>query len=140
MIAEETIKALGVDMAPEVLIKNLRVSPRGDTQILEISVQDTNQKRVIQTANTFSKVFVEKVREMMSTDDLTIVDEARPPARLVMPDMLMNMVIGALAGLILSFVIAFLAERADTTLKSVEEVEKKIGIQVLESIPYMNNF
>jgi capsular polysaccharide biosynthesis protein len=138
MIAEETIKTLGVDMAPEALLKNIMVSPKGDTQILEISVQDNDEERVIKIANTLANVFVDRVRTMMNTDDIKFIDEARPPADLISPNRTMDMAIGVLAGLIVAFSIAFLLERSDTILRSEEEVEKCLGIPVLESIPYMD--
>lgn len=135
MIAEEAIKASGYDIAPETLMKNLKVSPKGETQILEIVVQDMDEKRVIDLANTISAVFADRVNVMMNTDDIRLLDKARPPAVLVRPNITVNTAIGIFAGLVISFSLAFLLEHMDTTLRSEDEVEKVLNIPVLECVP-----
>lgn len=135
MIAEETIKSSGYDISPEYLMENLKVSPKGDTQILEIVLQDADPERVVKIANTMSDVFVEKVKSMMNTDDIRLVDGARPPAALVKPNMLFNVIAGILLGLLVSFSIVFLLEHMDTALKSEEQAERILRMPVLESIP-----
>lgn len=64
-----------------------------------------------------------------------IVDRARVPKSAVKPDILFNLFIGALIGLLLGLGLAFIMDVFDHTLKSVEDVERHLDIPVLGALP-----
>lgn len=136
IVAEDTIQALKLDITPEGLLSSLKVAPRGETQILEIIIQDSNPDRAILLSNTLSEVFVEKVRTMMNSDDVRLLDKARAPAELVTPNMVFNIAAGFLAGLFISLCLVIFLEHLDTTLRSEYEIVECLGLPVLESLPY----
>lgn len=137
IVAEETIMTLKYNMECETLQGNLKVAPKGDTQILEVAVQDRDQDRVVEIANTLSSVFVNKVKTMLNADDIKIMDMAKPPASMVKPNLYLNTAFAGFAGLIISFSLAFLLEHLDGTLKTEDDIEGRLGINVLASIPYI---
>ena len=69
--------------------------------------------------------------------ELDVVDAAsRPdPGRPYRPIFWLNIVVGAIAGLILSLIYAFVADHYDHSLKGMGDVERYVGIEVLASIP-----
>src|SRR5690606_20404736 len=51
------------------------------------------------------------------------------------PNVKVNLTIGALIGLAFGFALAFLLEYLDTSVKSIDEVERLLGVSVLAVIP-----
>ena len=78
-----------------------------------------------------------RVAEAGQTGSLRIVDRARPPEKPIRPKRAASMLLGIMAGLVLGLVLSFLRETADTSLKTVEEIEG-LGFTVLGSIPFMS--
>lgn len=96
-------------------------------QIVEEEYQ--NLMRDIQKAKTAEAMDTYKLAS------IEIIDQAKVPKNPVSPDILLNVLIGALIGILLGFGLAFLNDRFDHTLKSVEDVERYLNLSVLGSIP-----
>lgn len=139
LVIDETISKLDFTLKYEEMADKLKVNPKGDTQILEIAVEDQIPKRAAVMANTLSEVFIEKVKVMMGSEDVKIMDAAQIPEKPVKPKILLNIAVAGLLGLMLSFGLVFLLEYLDNTLKSEDDIEKVLGIPVLAAIPYVQN-
>jgi len=139
LIAEETLAELKYDITPEKFQKKLVVTPKGDTNIMEIAIQDTSPDNAVALTNTLSNIFVKRVREMLNAEDVKILDKAQKPEKPVSPRVLLNIVIAAFLGLMASVGGAFLVEFLDNTIKTENDVEKYLAITVLASIPYIND-
>lgn len=63
------------------------------------------------------------------------VDAALPPERPIRPKKLLNIAVGALAGLMLGIMLAFGQEALDHSIKSAEEIEALLAIPTLGTIP-----
>ncbi|KPU45155.1 capsular polysaccharide type 8 biosynthesis protein cap8A [Oxobacter pfennigii] len=139
LVADKALSQLKYDMTSNELQKNLTVLTKGDTQILELSVQDENPETAMMLANTIARVFEENAREMMNADDVKIMDYALMPTSPVKPRILLNIAIAAFVGLMLSLGISFLLEYLDNTIKTESDIERYLGITVLASIPYIDS-
>jgi polysaccharide biosynthesis transport protein len=64
-----------------------------------------------------------------------IIDQARPPTVPVQPNVPLNLGIAALVGLMLGLVLAFFIEYLDTSVKTIDDVERYLGLPVLGVIP-----
>lgn len=76
-----------------------------------------------------------RITEAMQSADVTVIDRSLPPQSPVRPSPKLNMAIGAFLGLFLGVGMAFVLEFLDTSMKSPDEVERKLGIPVLGRIP-----
>lgn len=85
-------------------------------------LRDIEKARLSQAMDTYKLASVE------------IVDRAQVPKVPIKPDIVLNTLIGALIGLILSLGLAFITDTLDHTLKSVEDVERHLDIPVLGSL------
>jgi polysaccharide biosynthesis transport protein len=65
----------------------------------------------------------------------TIYAAAEPEARPSKPNVLLNLSIGAVMGLFFGLGLAFFLEYMDTSVKSMDDVEKFLGVPVLAVIP-----
>lgn len=137
LVIDETISRLGYDITYRNMEKKLKVTPKGDTQILEIAVEDHSPEKAMQLTNMLSEVFIEKIKTMMNSDNVKIMDKAQMPDKPVKPRILLNIVIAAFLGFISSLGLIFLIENLDNTIKTEEDIEKHLSAAILASIPYI---
>jgi polysaccharide biosynthesis transport protein len=71
----------------------------------------------------------------LKTSNVRVVDQAEAPLSAVSPRPRLNLGLGAFAGLILAFGVAFLVEYVDSRLKSPEEIKACLGLAPLGIIP-----
>lgn len=75
-----------------------------------------------------------RIKEAGQIGNVRIIDKAVPPESPIKPKKKLNILLGALLGLVFGGGIALLLESLDTSLKSIEDVEA-LGIPVLGHIP-----
>ncbi len=78
-----------------------------------------------------------KINEAMRTADIRVVDYALVPTAPVSPNYAKNIFVGILLGIFLGVGVAYALEFADTSLNTVEEVERRLGTPVIGIIPRM---
>lgn len=76
-----------------------------------------------------------KINEAMRTADIRVVDYALVPRVPVSPNYAKNILVGILLGVFLGVGVAYVLEFADTSLNTVEEVERRLGAPVIGIIP-----
>lgn len=123
---------------PGMLASMVNVSSKNDTRIIEISVQDTDPARARDIANKLGEVFKAKVIELMKADNVNIVDPAELPESPVSPRTIVNIAVAVFAGLMGAAGLAFFIEYMDDSIKSSEDVEKYLKLNVLGTIPALN--
>jgi len=66
-----------------------------------------------------------------------VVTPATVPVKPIKPNRLMNMSVGAFMGVFLGFIFALVMENLDTSIGTIEDVEKYLSLPVLGIIPHM---
>ena len=66
---------------------------------------------------------------------VTVIDPAEPSSRPVRPNIPLNIALGVLVGLVMGFGLAFFIEYLDTSVKTIDDVEKALQAPVLGVIP-----
>jgi capsular exopolysaccharide synthesis family protein len=64
-----------------------------------------------------------------------LIDKAETPFAPVRPNMMLNLILGGIVGLVLGMGLAFFIEFLDTSVKIMEDVERYLGLPVLGVIP-----
>lgn len=138
LIANITIDRSRYSMTASELQERLTVTPKADTQIMELSIEDRSPEKALELTNTLAAVFEENVKTLMNTGDgVKILDEAQLPQKPIKPRKMLNIVIAGFLGLMVSVGIVFLMEYLDNTIKTENDVQKYLGLTVLASIPYV---
>lgn len=134
-VLNQVIENLQLDYSIEELSNNISVGTKQNTQIITITVVDTNATDAKNIANELSIVFANDVKEIYNLDNVTIIDraiEAKAPYNLTyVKD---NLIYVAIA-IVLSCGIIFVVYYFDTTIKSTEVIEEKLGLTIIGVVP-----
>ena len=134
-VLEDVIKNLKLDYEYENLTDNVTVSPVKDTQIISISVQDTNPKKARDIANEIPKVFEKEVKRITKANDIQVIDKAILPENPIKPNKMMNVAIAAVLGMMIGLFVVFVLEYLDNKIKTPQDVEKHLDLPILGVIP-----
>lgn len=135
IVLEQVINRLELDMSYESLLRKTTAQQVGSTEILRISVTDTDPDRAALIANTIADVFVKEVMRILKVNNVETIDSAIAMPRPVNVRMSLNAAISLVLGLMTGVFVAFMLEYLDNTIKTPEDVDKFLGIPVLGSIP-----
>lgn len=134
-VLRAVISNLQSDIEEEELRKSIEVSSVKDTELIEINVTNTDAAVASQIANEIAKVFTENVVEIYSINNVHIVDQAEPSNAPSNVNHLKDIVIFAFVGLVVAVMYVLIINMLDTTVKSVEDIERLCHLPVLVSIP-----
>lgn len=115
--------------------KSITVSPVKDTQILKVTVQNTDKQLAMNIADTLVEEFTKEVIRITKTDNVAVVDYAKLPVNPIKPNKVMNILIAGILGEMIVVFVVFLKEYMDKTIKSEKDIEKYIGIPVIGIVP-----
>lgn len=133
------INNLKINKTEDALKGAITVSARKNTQIIEIDVVDSNPTEAKMIADEIAKVFMTQVSEIYKINNVHVVDEAEISTTPYNINHIKDIIMFAFIGLVVACIYVILANMLDTTVKNKEDVEKKLGLTVLTTIP-LNNF
>ncbi|MGY3778715.1 YveK family protein [Isobaculum melis] len=128
---------LGTDITTDQLSKKIEVLTEQNSQVFSIKVLDDNPYVAADMANTIATVFQEKIGDIMSIENVTVISEAVPKTKQVSPKSSLNVAIGAVVGLLIGIGIAFLLEFMDKTVRDEQFIKETLGWTSLGSITTM---
>lgn len=134
-VINEVADKLNLDMTYEQLSSAISVSSVKDTQIIKVSVQDTNPKKASDIANAIPKAFSSEVKRIMKANGVEVIDKAVTPGGPIKPNKVMNVAIAAVLGVMIGLFVVFLLEYLDTKVKTPQDIEKHLGIPLLGVVP-----
>jgi capsular polysaccharide biosynthesis protein len=136
IILEKVISDLDLNMTTSQLNSKIAVGSEGESQVLNLSVQDTDPQKAAEIANTTATVFQNEITKIMNVDNVSILAKAEVGEKQapIKPKPILNIAIAVVVGLMAGVGIAFLLEYLDNTVKTEQDVEKSLGLPVLGSI------
>ena len=135
-VLNQVISNLGISKSVEELKENISVSAKDDTEIIEINVVDVDAKEAKKIANETAQVFISKIaKEYYNMDNVYVVDEAKEEKVPYNVNHIKDLAIFAVIGFVIASMYVFILNMLDTTVKSKEDIEKRLGLTVLTTIP-----
>ena len=113
----------------------ITVESEQNSQVINVSVQNTDAALASNVANSVAKVFSEDITELMNVDNVKVLSVSGIPTAPVSPNILLNTVIAAVVGFLLGVGLAFLREVLDRRIRTEEQVQQILDLPVLGSIP-----
>jgi capsular exopolysaccharide synthesis family protein len=118
----------------ESLRKELKLAPAEEMELTRIMREvSANEELYLMLQKKFKEA---QIREAEKVGTVSIVDRAMG-ANLVSPKRMLNLGVGAVIGLMLGLLLAFVTESMDTSVGTIEEVEDYLKIPVLGVIPHI---
>ena len=137
-VLREVITNLGINKSENSLKNAVSVSAVKSTQLIQINVIDKDPYQAKIIANEVAKVFTKKVAEIYNINNVHVVDEAEETSTPYNINHTKDITMFTFIGLVVACVYVLIANMLDTTVKNKEDVERKLGLTVLVSIPNCN--
>lgn len=134
-VLDEVIKNLDLKESNGSLASKISVSTVTDTQIIKVSVQDTNKSNAAKIANEIPKVFAKEAIRIADANGVEVIDKAQAPVNPVSPNKKMNILIAGVLGVMIGLFIIFIIEFLNTKIKTPQDIEKELGLPLLGVIP-----
>lgn len=134
-VLEKVAENLALDISYEKLLKCVSVTNPSDTRIINIQVSYKDPVLAKELADEISKVSREQITKIMKVEEPTIVEEAVVPQKQSSPNNGQNIVLGVLLGLIAATAFFIFQYILDDTIKTADDVEKYLGLNMLASVP-----
>ena len=134
-LVNKAIETDNLNITSEKILKSLTVTPRADTQILEIEYISTDKVLAKDVVNSITSEFIKSSTELIPNGNVKIIESVKIPENPTSPNKTMNIAIGFLLGVMISTGLSFLLEFMDNTFKTKEQLEQILGIPVIGAIP-----
>lgn len=134
-VAKKTVENLYLDLPPAAVQGMISATPAGDTEIMYLSITDTSAERAARIANGASRAFLDRAKELISGNNIQIIDEAKVPGGPFKPNKRLNVLIGTFLGLMAALGLVFLLEYMDSTIKGIDDLENTLELPVIGVIP-----
>lgn len=134
-VLEKVIATLNLDMEPEDLKSHISVETPTDTRILSISVESDNPKEAKEIADALRETVGGEITSIMHAESVDTIEDGNLPKNPSSPSMKKNVALGGALGILIAMGIFVLIYLRDDTIKTPEDVERYLGLNVLTSIP-----
>ena len=139
LIIKKVLEELKIqDINTVELTKRITISSKNDTRVLEIKVEDKYPVRCMELSNKICEVFIEKATDLAKIDNVSVVDTAEVPDTPVKPQPLLYTAAALFLSLMVTIGIFYLLELINETIKTSEDIETYLGLNVLGTIPSFN--
>lgn len=135
-ITENVIEQLGIkDVKWDKFADKISVEAKNDTRVIEIKVENEDPEMAKNIANKLGDTFRASAIDLMGVDNVHTFDKAKTPSDPIKPRSYINIGIGFLTGFLFAVGLILLMEYMDSTIKTGEDVENKLGLPVIGTIP-----
>ena len=104
-------------MSGEALASKITVNRLDESQVVLISVTDTNPERSVNIANSTAQVYKKKIVDILSFENVQLLSEAKLNPFPINENQNRNLVAAAVFGLIVGVGIVFLLDTLDGTIR-----------------------
>lgn len=134
-LIEKAIDAEGLDLKSKDVLKNLKVTPTTDTQILEINYINKDKVVAKNILDSITNEFMSESKQLIPNGNVKIIESVRIPDDPVSPNKKIIIVISFFTGLMIGTGLSLFLEFLDNTFENKEEMEQELGLPVLGAIP-----
>lgn len=141
-VAEHAIDDLGLDASPESLVSRVSVTNPTDTTALKVTATGSTPETAQELAEAWMRGMAVEIEKLEGGTESTpaavsliVGDSARLPTSPSSPNTRLNLIIGALAGLAIGLVYAFVRHTVDRRIRHPRDIERETGVSVIGTLP-----
>ena len=136
-IMEKVVERLKIDRSPEAVAGQITVQSIDGSQVVSISVIDTDPIMAASIADTTATVFKEEIPKIVGFNDVQLLSEANVNPYPINDTGNRTFIISIILGLVLGIGLVFFLDSLDDTVQSVQDVEDYLGTPVLGNVSKM---
>lgn len=134
-VLDQVIKKLDLSMTPEEVRGMMNAGSIGGTEAFNISVTSSDPAFSQRVANAIVQIAPVEIIRVVKAGGAEVIDYAKVPDKKVSPNILLNTVIGVLAGFVVAFGICVAVVIFDTKVHDEEELAQLFSIPILGCVP-----
>ena len=134
-VLEQVIENLGLRETYKSLSDKVTLNNPSNSRILEITVTDENPMMAKNIADEIANISSAFIAQKMDQEPPTIIQTGYADGSPVSPNILKNTVLGGMLGAMLSMALVVIAYLFNDTIIGPEDVEKKLGMNMLGTLP-----
>ena len=134
-ILNQVIDNLQLNYTIGELQNMISVENVNETEIIKITVSSNDPKEAKKIANETALIFQDEVKDIYNLENVSIVDKAvlaKDPYNI---NIIKESIIYIALGVVLSCGVIFVIYYFDNTIKSIDQVEKHLGVPVIGTVP-----
>lgn len=142
---ENTITAykIMIGTLEKKLLKITDLMSKYEVQMKSLPSQENKLAQLLRQRGTYERIYqilldqreAMRVAELSKMQDITVVDEARPPIKPFSPNKTLNLLISFILGILFGFLIIFIKEVRMTRFINLDELESEFNVPILSIIP-----
>jgi capsular exopolysaccharide synthesis family protein len=143
VVLQPVIAKLGLQTDADGLASQITASSPIDTVIVEITARDSSPRQAAEIANAVAASFEQTVSTLIEPDatgatpvKITLLQQALIPGAPSSPNVLLNICLGALVGLVAGVGLAVLREALDTRIRNERDVEAISDAPIIGGIAF----
>lgn len=134
-ILDQVIDNLKLDMNYRALRSKITIGNPNNTRILQITVTDADPNKAKLITDEIAEVASAYIAEKMDQDAPTILQYGYADGGATSPNTKLNTMLGGIIGAFIAMAIVIISFLLNDTVMTVEDVEQKIGLNVLGTLP-----
>ena len=134
-VLKQVIDNLDLDYEFGALEKMISVNSINDTEIISVVVKNEDTVVAMKIANEVAEIFCDEIVEIYQIKNVNIIDKAEVNDVPYNVNLVKQIIMYLLIGVVLSCAVVFIMYYFDTTIKTKEEIEERAGLPVLGIIP-----
>lgn len=134
IIMEEVKENLQLSRSSEGIASQVEIMRLDDSQVVKITVTDTEPVLAAAIANATALAFKNKVVDILEFDDVQLLSSAKENHYPINESQNQTMIISILFGLVVGIGLVFLLDSLDVTVKKSHEIEAALGVPVLGTV------
>ncbi|MFJ5759871.1 YveK family protein [Neobacillus sp. NPDC093182] len=137
-ILDKVVKELGLNRSAEELAGQITVASVDSSQVVSISVVDTDPILASKIADTTAQVFKNEVPNIIGQDYVRLLSKAKVDSTPINQENDSKIFMAIAAGIIVGVGLAFLLESLDDRIRTEREIESLLGVPLLGRVSKMN--
>lgn len=138
-VMEPVIQSMNSDITMEALSKKVSVSSMDNTQVMKITVKDTDPLLAQKYNNEILKFAPDIMVDMVEAGSVKIVSYPQVSENPISPNTKMNVLVAGMLGFMLSVGFVFIRFLMDKSFRNPKAVEDYLNIPVLGVIPNVDS-
>lgn len=145
-LLQQVMNDLNIGGSPEALAKEITVTPRSGTTIIDVTVNDSSPTRAASIGNTLTRDFISSEKQIQRSettspnsqtgDNFVVVSPAVANPVPISPNKKLNVGLAFAAGLLLAIAIVLLLQYLDPSIRDDRELEERTGLAPLSQVPF----